>query len=189
VRRSIAVHLARGILRLSGWRAPWIELPAGAVIVAPNHRSLFDGPLMACVTDRPMLFAVDPDWCCREPWRFALNLLSRSGFGEVVPLDSRRPFAWRRLAAKLLEGAPVCLFPEGAIARGEEPLPIRPGLARLARIATAPILPVRIERSARVWAAPLGASHLESEQGLADALKATWSPRHPVSQKVAVNAT
>jgi len=177
MRRSIAVHLARGILRLSGWRAPWIELPAGAVIVAPNHRSLLDGPLMACVTDRPMLFAVDPDWCCHEPWRFALKLLSRLGFGEVVPLDSRRPFAWRRLAAKLLDGEPVCLFPEGAISRSEGPLPIRPGLARLASIASAPILPVRIEGATRIWAAPLGASGLESEEGLADALKATWSAK------------
>lgn len=145
MRRSLAVRLLRRTLRLFGLRLPWIALPAGAVIVAPNHQSLLDGPLLACLTDRPLLFGVDPDWCCRQPWRVALALCRWLGIGETVALDTGKPFAWRRLAAALRAGNAVCIFPEGGIARAGELLPIQPGVARLARLADASILPVRIE--------------------------------------------
>jgi 1-acyl-sn-glycerol-3-phosphate acyltransferase len=149
VKRSLAVRITRRLLRLTGLCNSRLTLPDGALIVAANHRSLWDGPLVACLTDRRVLFGVDPDYLCRQPCRFLLMFLVKLGFGDLVPLDANRPFAWRRLAAALHRGAAVCVFPEGAIARGEQLLPIQPGVARLARMHQTPILPVRIDLGLR----------------------------------------
>jgi 1-acyl-sn-glycerol-3-phosphate acyltransferase len=179
--------VVRWLLRSMGFVLPWIELPPGAVIVAPNHQSLLDGPLVSCLTDRVLLFAVDPAWCCRQPWRFGLLLLKWLGFGATVPLDAGKPFAWRRLASALRAGQAVCLFPEGAIAPEGAPLPIQPGVAKLARLTSAQVVPVRIEGTRDLFArrrgrnrrpsasiaalAPVGACEPQLERLLAEALQ------------------
>ena len=175
MKRSLTVRITRGLLRLGGVCNSRLQLPDGALIVAPNHGSLWDGPLVACLTDRRVLFGVDPDYLCGQPWRFLLTFLVKLGFGDVVPLDANRPFAWRRLAAALRRGAVVCVFPEGAIARDGALLPIQPGVARLARVNRAPVLPVRIERALRV---PARAARLHRPR-IAVIAVAPIDPSHP----------
>jgi 1-acyl-sn-glycerol-3-phosphate acyltransferase len=175
LRRSLAVRVTRQLMRLSGFCTSRLTLPAGALIVAPNHLSLWDGPLVACLTDRRVLFGVDPNYLCHQPWRFVLLFLVKLGFGDVVPLDANRPFAWRRLAAALHRGEAVCVFPEGAIARSGQLLPIRPGVARLARMTKAPVLPVRIVRAVR---RPRGARRAEQPR-TAVVAAAQIDPSHP----------
>ena len=175
MRRSVTVRITRRLLRLGGICDSRLTLPDGALIVAPNHCSLWDGPLVACLTDRRVLFGVDPDYLCRQPWRFLLIFLVKLGFGDVVPLDANRPFAWRRLAAALRRGAAVCVFPEGAIARDGTLLPMQPGVARLARINKAAVLPVRIERAVRM---PAHAARVQGPR-IAVVAVAPIDPMHP----------
>jgi len=67
------------------------------------------------------------------------------------------------------------VFPEGAIARSDQLLPIRPGVARLARMMKAPVLPVRIERAVR---RPRGARRAEQPR-IAVVAGAEIDPAHP----------
>ncbi|MFA7655028.1 1-acyl-sn-glycerol-3-phosphate acyltransferase, partial [Acidithiobacillus thiooxidans] len=53
-------------------------------IITPNHASYLDGPLLALLTPRPLLFGVDPDFSTQEPWRSLLLRIGRIRGCEMV---------------------------------------------------------------------------------------------------------
>lgn len=118
------------------------NVPAvGPALIAPNHTSPFDVPLLIAAIPRTIDF-VSITELMQKPfvgWFFR-NM-------GAFPLERRRRdvLATRVLMDRLAAGRLVCMFPEGRIhsaqtsplGRGE----VNPNLARLARVAGVPIVP------------------------------------------------
>lgn len=121
----------------------------GPVLLAPTHRSRWDALLLPHaagrrVTGRDCRFMVTID----EMKGLQGWFLHRLG---CFPVDQNRPtLASLRFAVDLLaHGQQLVVFPEGRIRRGDGPLRLQQGLARLAQMAAAqgvsvPVVPVGI---------------------------------------------
>lgn len=119
------------------------NLPAsGPVIVAGNHVSLIEGPLVGYAVGRKRLpsFIVKEElfrfpplaWTLRELGGIPLD---RGGRGDVKALRS---------ALTVLErGGCMVVFPEGTRSRDGKPLKPKAGVGLLARQSGAPVVPVR----------------------------------------------
>ena len=132
----LAYFLCRVILPLFFRRIEIVgqeNLPLeGSVVLAPTHRSRWDGILIAfatgrLVTGRDMHFMVTQD----EAGGFQGWILKRLG---GFPINPRNPsVASLRHGIKLLQDQQMMVvFPEGNIFRGNEINPLKPGLIRLA---------------------------------------------------------
>ncbi len=148
----------------------------GPTILAPTHRSRWDGILVAYaagrhITGRDLRYMVSID----EFKGIAGWLIPRLG---GFPIDRKRPgIGSLRHGVELLEaGQMLAIFPEGAIFHDGELHPLKPGLARLAIQAESlhpnlgvKILPINLEYQPRIpqWrsqvkitiAPPLEVSH------------------------------
>lgn len=120
-----------------------IRLPRrGAAIVVSNHVSGLDPLLLIAAARRPLRFLI-----AREQYeRWYLRWL----FSAVgcIPVDrSANPRAALSEAQRALaRGEVIGIFPHGRIALDHElPLPLKRGVAWLARASGAPVVPVRIE--------------------------------------------
>jgi 1-acyl-sn-glycerol-3-phosphate acyltransferase len=114
----------------------------GPFLLASNHLSPFDVPALMRHTGRPLDFVSIVE-VFRKPflgWFY--------GHMNAFPLDRSRsdPKTVKIILARLARGRPVAIFPEGRIRRAEESVvhggPFRPGVARLARMAGVPLIPV-----------------------------------------------
>lgn len=130
------------------------HVPAGPVIVAPNHRSYFD-PLalgyLAAAARRPFRFLAKKE-VLEAPivgqLTAALGTISVDrGSGSSAPLDAA--------AAALSGGEAVVILPQGTIPRGEDFFKAKlrgfTGAVRLAQQTGAPLLPVGIWGTEHVW--------------------------------------
>jgi 1-acyl-sn-glycerol-3-phosphate acyltransferase len=122
--------------------------PSGAYIVAPSHRSIFDVPFSAYITNRSVRFLAKEE-LFRKP---ALNwLFTKLGAVQVERGTADRG-ALRVLETALREGTPVALFPEGTRASGPEIAPLFDGAAYLAVKLGVPIVPVGVGGSEQILA-------------------------------------
>lgn len=125
------------------------HIPAtGACILAANHCSPYDIPLLIRHSPRPVDFVSIVE-VFRNPliaWFY--------GSMNAFPLDrSRSDAATVRIMLDRLErGRLLCMFPEGGFRRGDRSVlrggKIVPGIGRLALLVNAPIVPVVIVNSA-----------------------------------------
>ncbi|MCT7977776.1 lysophospholipid acyltransferase family protein [Laspinema olomoucense] len=130
---------------------------AGPTILAPTHRSRWDGILVAYtagrhITGRDLRYMVSSDEFKGIPgW-----LIPRLG---GFPIDRKRPgIGSLRHGVELLEaGQMLAIFPEGAIFHDGELHPLKPGLARLAIQAESlhpnlgvKIVPINVEYQPRI---------------------------------------
>ncbi len=136
------------------------RLPQPPFILAPNHLSMADGPL---------LFALLPRRIARETF-----------FVATAEVFDRAPFSWITYPARVIRtgtlrttassvqyarellrrGKVVCIFPEGKRSldgRTDQP---RPGIGRLAAELGVPIVPVRIEGTLALFSRPHPGLHL-----------------------------
>ena len=142
-------------LRVIGERS----VPDGAAVLAANHVSGLDGPVLAIVTGararRMTRFLVAADFFSKRSFGWALRLYRQipvhRGRGDAVALAE----AIETVALGALAG----IFPEGHVspdpAAGLQR--VRTGVARIALTARAPVVPVGIWGTQRRW--PLSGLH------------------------------
>jgi len=115
-------------------------LPEGPLILAPNHRSYLDPAIVGSLLTRRPVFMMHAKYYDMPQ----LNWLYR--VARCIPVesgpDNRR--ALREGKRVLDAGLPLVIFPEGTISPDGFPQPPQPGMAWLARISGAPVLPVHI---------------------------------------------
>ena len=138
-------------VRRVGARRP---LPAGGVILCPNHQSYLDPAFVQLVTRRRLTFVMTNAFY-RVP--------GANGFFRIVGAIPVAPgrLAWgsvRRAVALLRRGAALVVFPEGRLSTTGSLGRAQRGVAVLARKGRAPVVPVAIEGSMQAW--PKGARWL-----------------------------
>lgn len=115
------------------------NVPAsGPVILAANHLAVIDGPLLVAVTPRPALALAKNELFVGTLGR----LLEAAG---QIPIDQYHPDhgALRRAVGVLEAGEALTIFPEGGRDLGDLAR-IRGGVAYLAMVTGAPIVPVTL---------------------------------------------
>jgi len=124
------------------WRIEILgRIPPGACVVAANHESVLDPPLLALATKRPLRFLAK-----EELWRYRPGAWLMEALGAVPVARGRDGYVAIGRAVELIRaGEPVAIFPEGSVNGGTWTR----GAARLALATGAPLVPVRIVGTAR----------------------------------------
>jgi 1-acyl-sn-glycerol-3-phosphate acyltransferase len=148
--RGCVAALSRAWFRLSVVGAERVPRE-GRVLLAANHLSLLDPPLIGAASPRELDFLAKTE-LFRVPGLGALIRRLNAHPVDRAGSDS----AALRLALRLLgAGRAVLVFPEGTRGTEGRPGPARAGAGMLAALSGAPVVPVYIEGSGR--ALPRGA--------------------------------
>lgn len=112
----------------------------GPVILASNHASFLDPPLIGAALPRPI------NYLARESlFRFpVVGAILRSW--NAVPVDREGGGAkgLKRILDRLLDGGGIILFPEGTRTRDGNLQPARSGIGLTVIKSSAPVVPVRV---------------------------------------------
>jgi len=119
----------------------------GGVIIASNHLSLLDPPLIGCACPRELRFLAKA-----ELFRHGLfaKLIRRLG-AFPVERGTADVGAIKTALQFLNDGRAVIIFIEGTRGTGEHLLPPTPGVTLLARQSGAPVVPTAIVGTDRAW--------------------------------------
>ena len=112
----------------------------GGVILASNHASFLDPPLVGAGLRR------DINYLARESlFRFpGIGALLRSWNSVPVDRDGGGARGLKAILDRLLAGGAIILFPEGTRTRDGQLLPARSGIGLTVIKSTAPVVPVRV---------------------------------------------
>ena len=129
--------------KVLGLRIDGLEnVPAkGGVIIAPNHRSNYDPPLVGCgIKSRPMYFLAKKGLFINRPVSWILRSVL------AIPVDTENPdVKTLRIFVNLLkEGKALIMFPEGSRSMNNEFLPGFPGVGYLSIRSKVPVIPALI---------------------------------------------
>jgi 1-acyl-sn-glycerol-3-phosphate acyltransferase len=119
--------------------------PKGAVIIAPNHRSYHDPPLVGASAHRPVHFLAKRSLFRKQPFGWLIANLnahptSRAGGAEAI-----------KKAERLLnDGDVIIVFPEGRRAPSDELGPPKGGVGRLSIKTKTPVVPTYVHNSHRM---------------------------------------
>ena len=112
----------------------------GPVILAANHQSFLDPPLVGCALAR------DINYLARESlFRYpGIGWLLRSWNSVPVDRDGGGAAGLRVILDRLLKGGGIILFPEGTRSPDGSLQPARSGIGLTVIKSTAPVVPVRV---------------------------------------------
>jgi acyl-[acyl-carrier-protein]-phospholipid O-acyltransferase/long-chain-fatty-acid--[acyl-carrier-protein] ligase len=113
------------------------------VLVVVNHVSFLDAALLMAYMDNEPVFAINTE-IARLWWVKPLRRIADS-----FALDPANPMAMKALIAKIKEGRPCVIFPEGRISVTGALMKIYSGPAFIADKVGATLVPVRIEGAER----------------------------------------
>jgi len=117
------------------------RVPPGPCVVAANHESVLDPPLLALVAEQPLHFLAKA-----ELWRYRPGAWLMDALGGIpITRDRRDLQSVGRAGELILAGETVALFPQGTVSGGAWTR----GAARLALATGVPLVPVRIAGTAR----------------------------------------
>lgn len=108
-------------------------------VIAINHVSFLDGPLVMSMLENDPVFAIDHG-IAQKWWVKPFLKLTRA-----MPLDPTRPLATRTLINAVKDGNPLIIFPEGRITVTGSLMKIYDGAGLIADKSGAMVVPVRIE--------------------------------------------
>lgn len=143
------------------------NLPAEGTpaVIAPNHLSLLDAPILFSVMPSHAAFAIDTlmseKWWIRPFLRFV----------KWESIDPTRPLGMRSLINHVKEGEQLVIFPEGRLTVTGGLMKVYDGTAMVADKADTVVVPVRIEGPER---SPFG--YMTKEQ-----TKKVWFPKTTVT--------
>lgn len=124
------------------WRIEIVgRIPPGPAVVAANHESVLDPPLLALGTKQPLRFLAK-----EELWGHRASAWLMEALGAVPVARGREGYIAIDRAEELIRaGELVAIFPQGTVKGGTWTR----GAARLAIATGAPIVPVRIVGTGR----------------------------------------
>ncbi len=116
-----------------------IPKPGMRNVIALNHVSFLDAPIILSLLDQPPIFAIDREIANRWWIRPFLRL------ADARPLDPSKPLAARGLIGEVRQGKRLVIFPEGRITVTGSLMKIYDGAAMIAEKADATVTPVRLD--------------------------------------------
>lgn len=179
-RGTVSFRLSRWLVR-TVFRVLWRHRvegtdnipPAGGVIIAPNHRSYADPPLVGISLERAVHFLAKKELFSFRPFGALISRLNAHA------IDRRNSGRALRIALALLKGGNVLIvFPEGGRSRTETFRPAKRGIALIAKNAGVPIVPTYVHNSTSLWRGrktlvrfgpPIMPDDFDDHQALADA--------------------
>ena len=132
---------------LSLWTVGEQYLPEGAGLIAANHASFMDTPVLATSSRRPLAFVARGSL---GNHRLAAWWMNRVGVILIRPGAGQRE-GLRQIQAALDAGRLVAVFPEGTRTRDGTLGPFREGILRAAARRGIPIIPTAINGTWRAW--------------------------------------
>jgi len=123
------------------------NIPQGAAIIAPNHISYFDPPLIAVSCPQEIHFLAR-DTLFEKPIFGTLirNLNALPVSGRAGDLSSLKT-----ICQNLEKGEKVLIFPEGIRTYDGELTQVKPGIAMISQRTDTPIVPTYIHGTFEIW--------------------------------------
>jgi acyl-[acyl-carrier-protein]-phospholipid O-acyltransferase/long-chain-fatty-acid--[acyl-carrier-protein] ligase len=137
--QDVAAFLFRLFYRLEVKGYENLPAPGERAVIAPNHVSLMDGPVMHAILPGHAAFAIDTG--IAQAWwvKPFLQLIN------AHTMDPTKPLATRGLVNFVKQGETLVIFPEGRITVTSGLMKVYDGAAMIADKADAWIVPVRID--------------------------------------------
>ena len=148
---SLVYRLAQILIRLAGWLLGWKvigreNVPAGPALIASNHLSNYDPPMLGSVLSMRVYYFAKVELFRNK----AIGWFLRGVHAFPVNRGKADRHAWKQSQDILKRGDQLIFFPEGTRSKDGEVQSGQPGMARLAFATGAPVVPAAICGSNRI---------------------------------------